>query len=100
MSDHERLIGHIGFDAGIVALGDPCYLIAGGGPNDPEWQDVVAQVFDDDNPRRVQGTSAVQVHGTIMTTTPSGDGAYPVYAELDDPGQVLALRVELRRDRA
>jgi hypothetical protein len=57
-------------------------------------------VFDADNPRRVRGTSAVQVRGTIMTTTPSGDGAYPVYAELDDTGQVLALRVDLRRERA
>jgi hypothetical protein len=100
MTGHERLIGHIGVDAGIVAVGDPCCLVPGGGPSSPEWEEVVAEVFDADNPRRVRGTSAVQVRGTIMTTTPSGDGAYPVYAELDDTGQVLALRVDLRRERA
>jgi hypothetical protein len=31
----ERLIGHVGVDAGIVVVGDPCYLVAGGSPVDP-----------------------------------------------------------------
>ncbi len=92
----ERLIGHVGVDAGIVAVGDPCYLVAGGSPQDPQWQDVVRQIFDAENPRRIEGTSAVQVEGTIMTTTAGGDDSYPVYAELDEQGQVMSLRVDLR----
>lgn len=92
----ERLIGHVGVDTGIVVVGDPCYLVAGGSRVDPQWQDVVKQIFDPQNPRRIEGTTAVQIEGTIMTTTPAGDDVYPVYAELDDNGQVLSLRVSLR----
>ena len=92
----ERLIGHVGVDAGIVVVGDPCYLVAGGSPNDPQWQDVVNQMFDPQNSHRIEGTSAVQIEGTLMTTTPAGDDMYPVYAELDDDRQVLALRIDLR----
>lgn len=86
----------MGVDAGIVVVGDPCYLVAGGSPVDPQWQDVVKQMFDPQNPQRIEGTSAVQVEGTIMTMTAGGDDMYPVYAELDDGGQVLSLRVDLR----
>jgi hypothetical protein len=96
MASGERLIGHVGVDAGIVVVGDPCYLVAGGAPVDPQWQDVVRQIFDPQNPQRVPGTSAVEIEGTIMTTTPGGDDMYPVYAEVDDDGQILSLRIDLR----
>jgi hypothetical protein len=78
-----------------VVVGDPAYLVAGGSENDPEWQAVVAEIFDDNNPRRIEGTSAVEVEATIMTTTPHGDDLYPVYAEVED-GHVVALRIDLR----
>lgn len=65
-------------------------------PVDPQWQDVVKQMFDPQNPRRIEGTCAVQIEGTIMTTTAGGDDMYPVYAELDDDGQIVSLRVDLR----
>jgi hypothetical protein len=90
----KRLIGHVGVDAGVVVVGDPCYLVAGGSQVNPQWDDVVKQIFDAQNPGRIEGTSAVQVEGTIMTITPAGDDMYPVYAELADNGQVLSLRVD------
>jgi hypothetical protein len=90
----ERLLGHVGVDSGIIAVGDPCYLVAGGSPRDPDWQEVVAQMFDAGNPRRIEGTSAVEVEATVMTTTPDGDGLYPVYAEVRD-GQIVSLRIDL-----
>ena len=31
-----------------------------------------------------------------MTKTPAGDDLYPVYAELDDNGQVRSLCIDLR----
>jgi hypothetical protein len=31
-------------------------------------------MFDPQNPHRIEGTSAVQVEGTIMAQTPEGDG--------------------------
>ena len=92
----ERLIGHVCVDSGSVVVGDPCYLVAGGSPVDPQWQDVVSQMFDPQNPRRIEGTTGVQIEGTIMTTTLAGDDLYPVYAELDGNGQILALRIDLR----
>jgi hypothetical protein len=90
----ERLLGHIGVDSGIVAVGDPCYLVQGGAEHSPEWQAVVAEVFDAANPRRIEGTSAVEVEAVMMTTTPQGDGLYPVFATVDEEtGKVLALTV-------
>jgi hypothetical protein len=91
----ERLIGHVGVDSGIVVVGDPAYLVAGGSEKDPEWQALVAEIFDAGNPRRIEGTSAVEVEATIMTTTPGGDDLYPVYAQVED-GQVVSLRIDLR----
>jgi hypothetical protein len=52
-SRDERLIGHVGVDSGIVVVGDPAYLVAGGSEKDPEWQAVVAEIFDETNPRRL-----------------------------------------------
>jgi len=91
----ERQIGRVGVDSGIVVVGDPAYLVAGGSENDPEWQTVVAKIFDESNPRRIEGTSAVEVEATIMTTTPHGDDLYPVYAQMDGE-QVVSLRIDLR----
>jgi hypothetical protein len=48
------------------------------------------------DPRWIEGTSsAVEIAGTIITHTRSGDGFYPVYALVDEHGQVLGLRVDL-----
>ena len=91
----ERLIAHVGVDSGIVVVGDPAYLVAGGSEKHPEWQAVVAEIFDETNPRRIEGTSAVEVGGTVMTTTPRGDDLYPVYAEVEG-GQIVSLRIDLR----
>jgi hypothetical protein len=52
-------------------------------------------LFDEANPRRIQGTTAVEIEATIMTTTPGGDGLYPVYADVGDDGQIRSLRVDL-----
>lgn len=65
----ERLIGHVAVDSGSVVVGDP---------------------------DRIDGTTAVQVHGTIMTMIPAGDDMYPVYADVDNDGRVLGLRIDLR----
>jgi hypothetical protein len=35
-----------------------------------------------------------------MTTTPGGDDLYPVYADVDDSGQILSLRIDLRPEPA
>ena len=92
----ERLLGHIGVDSGIVAIGDPCYLVEGGAERSPEWQGVVGEIFDSDNPRRVAGTTAVEVEGTIMTTTVTGDDLYPVYGLVEEEtGQIVGLTVDL-----
>lgn len=92
----ERLLGHVGVDSGIVAIGDPCYLVQGGAERSPEWQEVVAEMFDDRNPRRISGTTGVQIEGTIMTTTVTGDDLYPVYGLVDEEtGRILSLTIRL-----
>ena len=54
----------------------------------------MAEMFDKDNPRRIAGTTGVEIEGTIMTTTVTGDDLYPVYGLVDDEtGQILSLTV-------
>lgn len=76
----------VGVDAGHIAIGDPCYV----GP----------EVLDDaaSGEHRVEGTtvSAVGPQGlVIVAPTLDGDGIFPVFATVNDAGQVIELRIVL-----
>jgi hypothetical protein len=94
----EIEIGRVPVDSGTVAIGDPCYLIENkGSRRQVYWEDVVNALYDDKGRARegVNETSAIELHGHFITGTPDGDGTFPVYAEVDESGQVHALRIDL-----
>lgn len=93
----EVLIGHAGVDSGCVTVGDPCYLVQSENGNQLEWDAVVDACFDEKG-RQVtneHGAPVVNVNGAFIIGTPSGDGSYPVYAELNSNNEVVSVRIEL-----
>lgn len=93
----EVLIGSIGVDAGCVVVGDPCYLVQQQGVT---WEGIVDQMFDS-NGRVLIGpsdTTALEIHGTIITGTPCGDGEFPVYAMVEGK-QIVSIRIDMREEK-
>ena len=86
-------VGDIGVDAGLVWIGDPCY-IQDDSPHNPlrDWGKF-CKWLEEDNPLHVKA------HGMlgVAASTGYGDGMYPVYARLleDEWGhkRVAELRV-------
>jgi hypothetical protein len=88
----KKLLGHIDVDAGLVYIGDPCYLYGGddfidGGNLPPRWDQVCASLGD----KYPVNHSVPHAHGRngqgIIASTCWGDGTYPVYAELNSEGR-------------
>lgn len=95
----EVLIGHVGVDSGQVMIGDPCYL------SDWEANDFTGKVDPADNGEfsyagacnasLSEASAGVLGNGlAIAASTAYGDGQYPVYAEVDGSGRIMALRID------
>lgn len=87
MKDEVKLVGHIGVDAGLCWIGDPCYII-------PEDSNQRSQVKDwnkfceDLNVDNLQPTmKSFNYQGGheglgVCVSTGFGDGSYPVHATI------------------
>lgn len=110
MKTKREQIGTVGIDAGLLMLGDPCYVInkelgrmewdqfldkmyanSPIGGNDLHW--TVRAPFP--NP------AAGDFRAGIVTTTGYGDGEYPVFAEITEDGRVASVTVQFisKRDK-
>jgi len=82
----RTLIGRIAVDAGVVYIGDPCYLysdIIDGGGLGETWEDVCDKLFKDEGPFTVIPFNGGSEGQGVISSTHWGDGVYPVYAEMD-----------------
>jgi hypothetical protein len=91
-----KLVGHFGVDAGLVWIGDPCYVLHKEaskpdtiGKNWGEFCDIIGNkditVFGFTN-RSKEGLG-------ICLATGWGDGDYPVYARIED-GRVMQIYID------
>ena len=91
-----QLVGHFGVDAGIVWIGDPCYILHKGPEKLPEtlgkdWGDFCNKLGDTTT---VFGYRPGQTEGLgIVCQTGYGDGSYPVYMRMED-GVPVALFID------
>ena len=82
----KALIGHVGVDAGLLMVGDPCYFVGKDAAiNDvcESWDQACSEIFnefDRDVPFNVYEL------GVAISTT-HGDGYYPVYLETTESGR-------------
>jgi len=94
----KKLIGHIGVDAGLCWVGDPCYVLG---------DDASSRVHDwdkfCDKIKNMGHHAAPLGDGTgFAISTGFGDGSYPVYIETSDEGswgeRVKSITIEFISD--
>jgi hypothetical protein len=79
----QKLIGHIGVDAGLCWIGDPCYVVSKDSSfSYDKWTDFLAEVLKEEtNPKLKQFNYSSGNPGLgVCVTAGYGDGFYPVYA--------------------
>jgi hypothetical protein len=99
ISKLRTLIGEIGVDAGLCWIGDPCYILhANPAPKaiGKDWDEFCDLLHADANyPTSMQFNYDLGHPGLgVVVSTGYGDGVYPVYAEFNDEGRIVAVTVE------
>lgn len=82
------LIGHVGVDAGVLTIGDPCYF--DGISYD---RDILPTILGEGNVWNIDYSG-----GMIVFSTTWGDGVYPVYAKFDNYGRGRPTEVKVVMD--
>lgn len=85
-----QLVGTVGVDAGMVWLGDPCYVLGSDSSHGPKtWQDFIDKL---DFKQRVQAPLGDDIG--LAVCSGYGDGSYPVYVRRLPDGTIAELRVK------
>jgi hypothetical protein len=98
-----ELVGHIGVDAGLCWIGDPCYILQDTSEGRPkslgkDWSEF-CDGLGEDYPTRKSYDYDIGHEGLgVCVSTGFGDGTYPVYAKVIDKGswgkRVMAIFVD------
>jgi len=105
-----RLIGSVGVDAGLVWVGDPCYILHTQLPADigTHWEEfceiysghrfnhLVTDQPEAPLPIVRRGRCFAQFEAGVCVNTADGDGIYPVFAKYGDSVPNRDVIVELR----
>lgn len=95
----KKLLGHVGVDAGMLMIGDPCYFIGKDSTVNtkvfPTWADACNKLFcadgvDHKKPYLIRSTCGALLGIAVSTT--HGDGSYPVHLETYKDGRGCARR--------
>ena len=78
----KKLLGHIGVDAGLCWIGDPCYVMGDEASSRVHsWSEFCGKLHDGGSHSTPLGANT-----GIAVSTGYGDGCYPVEAVMDDNG--------------
>lgn len=89
MSDKWELVGHVGVDAGLVMVGDPCYTLGDDASHRVKSWDEFCDTLPFNGPATIHDTGF-----GIVVSSGYGDGSYPVYVKKNRDGRVVGLKVE------
>lgn len=86
-------VGDIAVDAGIVMVGDPCYVLDDDHPvrNWPKFCDLLSEVG---TPTALKFPKTGSPWAGVVVTAGYGDGLYPVEVKRDSRGAIAELRVK------
>lgn len=82
----RELVGHIGVDAGMCWIGDPCYILHTKPPDTlgKNWKEF-CDLLGEDFPIKKSFNYEMGHEGLgCVVNTGLGDGFYPVYADISD----------------
>tara|TARA_Y100001949_G_scaffold55972_1_gene47053 strand:- start:939 stop:1388 length:450 start_codon:yes stop_codon:yes gene_type:complete len=105
----DKLIGHVPVDSGQAILMDPCYATAGfgdnyngqdGKPTGGDYDAVCRVTVDGDmaGPISLPASGHPNQEMGVAFSTGWGDGNYPVYAEFNASGRVMAVHIYFDED--
>ena len=96
-----ELAGHIGVDAGLCWIGDPCHIIHSTDDNSvalgKDWGEFCDKTSDgrlDHNGYQSFNYPAGHEGLGVVTSTGWGDGTYPVYVKKNKEGRVVEVRIK------
>ena len=88
MTKRKRRVGHIGVDAGLLWLGDPCYVLPDDSTHNPgrDWETFAETMLTLPSPQ------VKNFNGLGVCLSTGGDGSFPVDVTLVD-GRVQSVKV-------
>jgi len=90
----EKIVGHIGVDAGLCWIGDPCYVLGDDASNRfKDWGKFVEKIGNKDYHSFDYGGAANSEGLGVCVSTGYGDGFYPVKATFNEEGRVASVTV-------
>ncbi len=101
-----KVVGHVDVDAGILWLGDPCYILPDKGKPAEFTYDQLLAIFDQQEKQtgKYPHVTTIQHNGTlgdkehegkgVVVGTGYGDGTYPVTATFNREGRVVRVSVD------
>ena len=90
----NKLIGHIGVDAGLCWIGDPCYILPDDAKENPgdDWLKFCSELGSEYPTLKSFNYKMGHEGLGVCVSTGFGDGSYPVTAEIID-GRVKSVTV-------
>ena len=94
-SSYWEQVGEVGVDAGLIWLGDPCYIIGKEADHRwDEWSDFCNDMDQDNWPDTKQFNFRMGHAGLGVTvSTGYGDGLYPVEVKRTSKGRIAEVRL-------
>jgi len=101
MEEKWELVGHIGVDAGLCWIGDPCYCVT------PDVDEHPANTWDEfcNKLQKIEKRGVAQWNYKlghrglgVSVSTGYGDGVYPVYIKRGDEGRIAEVKVMFMND--
>jgi len=94
-----ELAGHIGVDAGLCWIGDPCYCVTPDSNSHPAktWVEFCDLLYkEDDFNKNFKSFNYPMGHEGlgVCVSTGYGDGSYPVYVQKNSEGRVVKVVVD------
>ena len=90
----SKKIGLVGVDAGMIWVGDPCYVIGPDASFAPDTRmDFVNATITEEKANGVPWSTPLGSVTGVCVGGFGGDGVYPVYAEIGESGLVLSVKV-------
>jgi hypothetical protein len=83
-----KKVGEIGVDAGLVMVGDPCYVLGDDASQRVKSWSEFCDSLGNDYP------TVKDMNFGFVVSSGYGDGLYPVYVKKNAEGRVIGLKVE------
>ena len=96
MQKKPKHIGNVGVDAGLIWIGDPCYVLPDDATENPgaDWSAFCDALGDAMPTEKSFNFKRGHEGAGICISSGYGDGVYPVFATYNDEGRIASVTVQ------